>query len=246
MILFGGTDSLSGSSDNDVWSLDLASMTWTHLLPTGTLPPGRYQHTAVYDSRRERMLVLGGQVISGDARDVWSLDLSTSPPAWTKLAPPATPEGIPANRYRHAAVYDRTNDRMVVYGGLIPPFSIFGNPFPLKDLWSLQFDKSGTTVGVAPATHVAAFTMSAPSPNPARSSTRIAFTLGHDARVRAEVFDVSGRRVNTLIDGIEAAGEHTLEWSGHDANGGSVRAGLYLCRLSAGDQSLTQKIMWVR
>ena len=100
MIVFGGVNAPSG----EVWALNLPSLTWTQLQPTGTMPPMHYQHTAVYDSRRGRMLVFGGGVTWGaDARQTWELNLNVSPPVWTLLAPTTTVQGLPVQRVMHAA-----------------------------------------------------------------------------------------------------------------------------------------------
>ncbi len=247
MIVFAGTDSIGSTSDNDVWALNLPALTWTHLLPTGTPPPGRYQHTAVYDSRRERMLVWGGGSLSiPDMRVVWELDLAPATPAWRALASAVTATGLPIQRYTHAAVYDSTGDRMLVFGGLMPPFTIFGNDYPLKDLWSLQFDfSSGPTTAVDPVPASAALALGAPVPNPARGVTRLSYTLAHAAHVSAAIYDVAGRRIAGLEDGVRSAGPHELSWNGADAAGHTVGTGLYFCRLESEGRTSTQKLLRV-
>ena len=247
MIVFGGTDSLGGNSDNDVWALNLPALTWTHLLPTGTPPLGRYQHTAVYDSRRCRMIVYSGNVTyPGNGRDVWELNLVPATPAWTQLSPALYATAEPMKRFQHAAVYDSTGDRMLVYGGLYPAPSGFGSEYPLKDLWSLQFDFTGGVAAVTPPQPVAEFAAGLPSPNPAYGATRLSYTLGHDAHVRAEIYDLAGRRIVTLEDGMRAAGPHELSWSGRGASGSAAVSGLYFYRIQASGHTVTQKVLLVR
>lgn len=53
--------------------------------------------------------------------------------------------------------------------------------------------------------------------------------------MRVEVFDVLGRRVATLVDGTLATGRHTVGWDGATASGSRARAGVYLCRMTAGE-----------
>ena len=244
MLVFGGSDSLYGSLDNDVWALNLPGMTWTHLAPTGTPPPGRLQHTAVFDTRRNRMLVTGGTVASGDARDVWELNCAPATPVWTRLAPTLTALGTPIGRYLHAAVYDSTGDRMVLYGGLMPPIGIFGSPYPLKDLWALQFDFSNATAAVGPARTLAEFAVSEPAPNPSHGVTRLSFEIAQAGRVRAEIFDITGRRVATLADGPMAPGRHDLAWDGR-AGGTLVHPGLYFARIEANGHSASRRLLRV-
>src|SRR6185436_15311058 len=59
MIVFGG-DGGHGYL-NDVWALTLSGTpAWTQLVPTGTPPGVRADHTAILDTPRNRMIVFGG------------------------------------------------------------------------------------------------------------------------------------------------------------------------------------------
>ncbi len=64
-------------------------------------------------------------------------------------------------------------------------------------------------------------------PNPAAGTATIRFALGEAAPVRLDVFDVLGRRVSTLADGLMTAGEHEVRL---DARG--LASGTYVYRLS--------------
>ncbi len=111
MVVFGGLDDIYR---NDVWALSFSGTpSWSELTPSGSPPPGRYLHTAVYDPLRDRMVVFGGY--DGTYRsDTWALSFAGGP-SWS----PLTPAGIaPAGRYGHAAIYDPLRDRMLVFGGI--------------------------------------------------------------------------------------------------------------------------------
>lgn len=56
------------------------------------------------------------------------------------------------------------------------------------------------------------------------------FALRQAGFVRLEIFDVAGRRVATLLEGVRDAGEHELAWEA-STPGGSARRGLYFARL---------------
>ena len=76
-------------------------------------------------------------------------------------------------------------------------------------------------------------------PNPFNPNTSIRFDLASDARVTLEVFDVAGRRVATLIDDEPMpAGVHESVFAPRD-----LPSGLYLCRLKAGGDVQTRKLM---
>jgi hypothetical protein len=83
-------------------------------------------------------------------------------------------------------------------------------------------------------------------PNPFNPETVIPFSLPEGARVTLEVFDVRGRRVAGLLEGWLPAGAHSARWSGRTDMGAEAPAGIYFCRLSAGEQVATRKMLMIR
>jgi len=74
--------------------------------------PARWGHAAVYDAKRDRMLVFAGQGADGKQRnDVWALDLAS-----LQWQPVATTVG-PAPRSDLAAVLDPLGDRLIAVDG---------------------------------------------------------------------------------------------------------------------------------
>ena len=70
-------------------------------------------------------------------------------------------------------------------------------------------------------------------PNPFNPSTAISFQLSAISQVSLEVFDVLGRKVATLVNGVSQPGVHSVRW---DASGSP--SGLYFCRMEAVRQGL--------
>jgi hypothetical protein len=83
------------------------------------------------------------------------------------------------------------------------------------------------------------------SPNPMRSQTTIRFELKAPLRASVAVFDVQGRRVQTLAEEELAAGIHALHWDGSSSNGGKVSSGVYLVRLISAEGSCSQRVTLV-
>ena len=79
-------------------------------------------------------------------------------------------------------------------------------------------------------------------PNPFNASTIIEFNLGQESPVILEIYDLTGRKVNTLCDGIYESGAHRLVWDGTDFNGNSVASGLYFYRLSDGSRDTAKQM----
>jgi hypothetical protein len=75
----------------------------------------------------------------------------------------------------------------------------------------------------------------APTPNPAYTTARLTFALSASTSVRLELYDLTGRLVRRLVDGVVmSAGPHDVIWDGRTDAGDRARSGLYLARLRAG------------
>jgi hypothetical protein len=90
------------------------------------------------------------------------------------------------------------------------------------------------------------FSLRAVYPNPFAPSALVAFDLARSERVKITVFDLSGRRITTLVDEKRDAGTHEVVWAGVDAHGRAVPSGAYLLRMQSGDFSASRRCMLVR
>jgi regulation of enolase protein 1 (concanavalin A-like superfamily) len=75
-------------------------------------------------------------------------------------------------------------------------------------------------------------------PNPFNPSTRIDFALPKESRVLLEVYNLLGERIAVLADETRAAGFHSLQF-----NATALPSGLYLYRMTAGEQTFVRKMM---
>jgi len=75
------------------------------------------------------------------------------------------------------------------------------------------------------------YTLEQNYPNPFNPITAIKFQLADIARVELTIFDILGREVARLVDGIRPAGSHQIMWSGTDHDGIRVSSGVYIYRL---------------
>ena len=115
LVMFGGLGYPAVPS-NRVWTLSLGDpMVWSALPVEGIPPSPRWNMVAAYDSRRNRMIVYGGEDGHAYKSDAWALDLGDTA-RWERLTPV---DSIPAARSEAAGVYDPVRDRLLVYGGMI-------------------------------------------------------------------------------------------------------------------------------
>ncbi len=87
--------------------------------------------------------------------------------------------------------------------------------------------EEATTVAGAMNAVPASFELSQNYPNPFNPATRIRYGLPERSRVRLAIYDLLGRIVTTLAEGVEDAGYHERVWNA------AASSGMYLYRLEA-------------
>jgi flagellar hook assembly protein FlgD len=70
--------------------------------------------------------------------------------------------------------------------------------------------------------------------------------LAQEARVAVEVYDVSGRLVESLANGVFGAGAHRFVWNGRDAFGHECGSGTYFCLASSREWAKGVKMILAR
>jgi hypothetical protein len=78
-------------------------------------------------------------------------------------------------------------------------------------------------------------------PNPFNSFTTISFLLPQSKFVELEIFDILGRKITVLVNGIKSAGKHKVEF-----NGNNLSSGIYFYRLKAGNFIETKKLILIK
>jgi hypothetical protein len=139
-------------------------------------------------------------------------------------------DGDPANDERAKDIMEMINDGEIVPAGWID--------LSTPDIAYKQTDGS--------ASLPSEFSVSQNYPNPFNANTLIGYTLAEDSPVRLEVYDILGRQVALLFDGIQSAGHHEVAWDGRDPSGRPVASGTYFYRLTAGDIVATKKMVLLK
>jgi hypothetical protein len=101
--------------------------------------------------------------------------------------------------------------------------------------------------GVDEPANPARFALHRNVPNPFRSGTTIAYDVpAGGGAVELAVYDVAGRLVRTLVDGLATPGTRSISWDGRDGGGRAVGSGVYYCRLAAPGFEESIKIVLLR
>lgn len=117
----------------------------------------------------------------------------------------------------------------------------------------LAFDRQGTvyagtdsglyaSAGVVTSVHPnekppSSFALQQNYPNPFNPITAITYRVSNAGRITLKIYDILGRVVATLVDGLKQPGTYTIRF-----DGAGLASGVYFCRLTAGDYSKTIKM----
>ncbi|MCL4305731.1 T9SS type A sorting domain-containing protein [bacterium] len=85
------------------------------------------------------------------------------------------------------------------------------------------------------------FSITSTYPNPFNSSVAIEYDVPRSAPVALDIYDVTGRKVATLINATHSVGTHRVLW-----NADSQPSGVYIVSLTSAHTSVTSKLMLVK
>ena len=107
---------------------------------------------------------------------------------------------------------------------------------------------TGTIVGIEQFAELPRdFALRQNYPNPFNPTTSIAYDLPKDAHVKITIYDMLGRAVTTLVDGVQSANRHSVEW-----NPSHLTSGVYFCRFEAqstdgsGNFTAVRKLLYMK
>ncbi len=90
------------------------------------------------------------------------------------------------------------------------------------------------------------FALTGNHPNPFNPSTTISFALPRGGQATLAVYDITGKRVRTLVSGFMTAGAHSAIWNGRDDGGRPAASGVYFAQLRAGTASATRRMVLLK
>ena len=83
-------------------------------------------------------------------------------------------------------------------------------------------------------------------PNPFNPVTTLRYDLPEDAMVNITIYDMMGRKINTLVSSHQTAGFKSIQWDATNNQGQPVSAGVYLYSIQAGQFSQTKKMVLLK
>jgi hypothetical protein len=145
--------------------------------------------------------------------------------------------------------YDAGTYRMVYFG--FPFEAIHGaGSFASRDtvMYRVLFWLDPPTVGLEEEnseyrTRNIEFRLNQNTPNPFSKLTAISYQLKAASHTTLELYDVTGRLVETLVDEVQEPGVYQIEW---DSNPNRVASGIYFYRLTSGEFTATRKLILLK
>ncbi len=78
-------------------------------------------------------------------------------------------------------------------------------------------------------------------PNPFNPTTKISFSIQQKSQIKLKIFDVLGREVANLVDGVYEVGKYEVTF-----DAGKLSSGVYFYNLTTGNNSISKKMLLVK
>lgn len=162
-----------------------------------------------------------------------------------------SPNPVPALTSPAATGASFASARIVAGGAFFTPTAYVGAFDPAGVRWDARwavynpetqnYTNGKTVANERIETADGALSLDGASPNPFGSRTSVGYTLPSAGRVRLSVFDVMGREVAVLADGVEPAGARTAAF-----DGAGLSSGTYFVRLQTASGAVSRAVTLVK
>jgi len=90
------------------------------------------------------------------------------------------------------------------------------------------------------------YTLQKNYPNPFNRTTKIIYSITKTMSVKLSIYNVSGKHVITLRNGIHKPGNYNITWSGKNEKGQKLESGVYFAHLESVEGASTIKILFLK
>ncbi|MBW8050349.1 MAG: T9SS type A sorting domain-containing protein [Cytophagales bacterium] len=82
-------------------------------------------------------------------------------------------------------------------------------------------------------------------PNPFTKHITISYHLNENTHIKLLVYDIMGKKIKSLADEFQSAGDHIIKWEGTNDKGINIRPGFYTCRIETNGMIINKKIIFL-
>ena len=123
--------------------------------------------------------------------------------------------------------------------------SVFYTGWYIDDVVGINFNWTG--IAEDKPTNLLLTSLNTAKPNPVTNGlAKISFNLAKSSQVNLSIYDVSGRRVKTLVNSHLEQGIYTYNWNGKDDFTREVAEGIYFYTLTTDNTNYTKKLVFTR
>jgi len=197
-----------------------------------------YSDSATYAANPIPQYVYGGRQDSNNFLTTPTYDLGSV--TFDLTSPDGTGMGVFAVSDEGAGM--KSNTIYVDYGSAYDGMYICGN---VTAGWYFigqdSFKGTITQEVIAETSAPAAYSVAQNTPNPFNPTTTINFNIAKAGKVTVDIYNVAGQKVDTLVNGNQSAGNHSVVW-----NASKFSAGVYFYTVKSGSFSKTMKMTLVK
>lgn len=141
--------------------------------------------------------------------------------------------------YSNTTLYGCSAIQQTIDGGYIVTGHATSPSDSSLDAWLMKLD---TETGIEEMNTIPyEHTLAQNYPNPFNSSTVIHYSLAYPSNVRIDIYDILGRKIETLQNSRNHSGNHQAVWKAE-----SLCSGVYFYKLQAGDYTETRKMVLIK
>lgn len=82
--------------------------------------------------------------------------------------------------------------------------------------------------------------------NPFSNRVTVKFQIQARSSLNLFIYDINGRKIRTIFNGVKSSGAYSVIWDGRDDTGKKVSSGVYLLRFEANNYSALRKLLIIR
>ena len=116
----------------------------------------------------------------------------------------------------------------------------------LKEILNAPFNMPVGAEEETPSVLPGQYAISQNYPNPFNSQTVIEYALPEKANITISIYNILGRKVQTLVDKTQSAGNYRVVWDGRDAGGEEAASGIYFYGIKSEKYSTARKMLLIK
>lgn len=113
---------------------------------------------------------------------------------------------------------------------------------PVYQIWGANIDLSTISVNQISSEIPDGYELSQNYPNPFNPQTRIKYSIPKNSNVIIKLYDVQGKEITTLAEGMHTAGNYEINFNVNEA-GSVLSSGIYFYKLITSDITLSRKML---